>query len=191
MQKCIILFLLACGALFGQTLQTLNFVSSATQYTCTALSTQPTVATITVTAASNASPVSFTAAAHGLGYVSGSSTLPVVSISGATLTWGPINGIWTVTPTATGSFTIAVDTTTFGALTGTLVVTTVAPLVSAAVWRVEKFIYDGSTAPLADANNLLFHGYGSAPAGAGGTVLIGPSLSYNQICANRASLSYQ
>ncbi len=111
------LFLLACGALFGQSLQTINYYSSTDLiYTCTAYSTQPKTATITVSAASNASPVSFTATAHGFDYPTASTNLPTVKITGGTLNWTPINGVWVATVTSANAFTIAVDSTTFGAL---------------------------------------------------------------------------
>lgn len=191
------LSLVACCAMFAQTAtttQTIQFVSSATLYTCTARSVQARnngSGVITVTAASNANPVSFTATAHGITWVSGSFATPVVTISGATGAWAVINGEWVATPTSADAFTIPVNSTSLGALAGTLVVTTSSPRITEAVWRVEKSVFDGTTAPLATANNLLFHGYGFAPLGAGGAALRGPALGFNQICANRALLSYQ
>jgi|GEM_PF-3444987 len=71
----------------------------------------------TVTAASNANPVSFTSTAHGqTGSIS-------ISIGGATGSWTSVNGTFTGTVTSANTFTIPVDSTGFGALTGSLVVT--------------------------------------------------------------------
>jgi hypothetical protein len=67
---------------------------------------------VAITAATNANPVELTAAAHGL------ATGAHVTISGATGNWTAINGSWTVTVTGGGTFTIPVDSTSFGALAG-------------------------------------------------------------------------
>jgi hypothetical protein len=80
---------------------------------------KPTLAhsTISVSAATNANPVVFTTgAAHGL--TSGQRVL----ISGATGSWVPVNGTFTITKTGASTFTIPVDSTGFGALAGTVVV---------------------------------------------------------------------
>ncbi len=107
-------------------------------YKCIARSNQIRSRTITVSAASNANPVSFTATGHGLDYQSGATTTPVVKITGGTGNWTVINGVWVATPTSANAFTIAVDSTSLGALTGTLVVTTLAPSISDAVWSIHK-----------------------------------------------------
>jgi hypothetical protein len=189
--KRLILFLAAMIACQAQSaVQTLLYYSGSNlQYQCTAKSTQPKTATITVSAASNANPVSFTATAHNLFYTATSTVLPIVNITGGTGNWAAVNGNWVATPTSANAFTIPVDSTAFGALTGTLVVTTLSPRLTDAVWKVETFQYDGS-------NNLLFHGVAVAAAGAGtapvtGPGNVGPPDQFNQICANRASLAYQ
>ncbi len=176
-------------------LETINYYSSNNLiYSCTALAVQPrslpgfsgsttNAGIITVSAASNASPVSFTATAHGLDYQSGATVLPVVTISGGTGAWAGVNGQFVATPTSANAFTIPVDSTAFGALSGTLVVTTTAPKTTEAVWLVKGFVY--ATA------NLIFSGTGFAPGGAGAKGGNGPSNSMNQICANRTSLAYQ
>lgn len=68
-----------------------------------------------ITAGSNASPVSLTSVAHGL------STGDRITISGGTLNWLPLNARWTVTVTGVDTFTIPVDSSAFGAVTGSLV----------------------------------------------------------------------
>src|SRR5579872_3336445 len=151
-------------------------------YSCTALAIQPSSA-ITVSAVSNASPASFTATAHGLDFPGAATTSPVVSISGGTGAWAAINGSWVATIITANAFTIPVDSTSFGALTVTLVVTTQAPKGTAPVWQVKNYVYSGS--------NLIFSGTGFAPAGVGSGGSGGPSSVMNQICANRTALSYQ
>jgi hypothetical protein len=100
-------------------------------YQCKARSVQPTAARMSVSAASNANPVSLTSTAHGF------STLyqPLVTIS---------NGTWTATITGANTLTIPVDSTSFGALAGTIVLTTNAPLTTQSVWSVMKFTYTGT-----------------------------------------------
>ena len=76
-----------------------------------------TVTTNTISAATNANPVSFTTGgAHG--YTSGQ----VIAISGFTSNWTPCNGGFVVTVTGASTFTIPVDSTTFGAMTGTPII---------------------------------------------------------------------
>lgn len=70
----------------------------------------------TITAATNANPTSLTSVGHGL------QTGNPVTISGATGNWTPINGTFSITRTGADTFTIAVDATTFGALTGSPVI---------------------------------------------------------------------
>lgn len=70
---------------------------------------------VSISAASNASPVSLTSVAHGL--ITGDQ----VTISGGTGAWAAINGTFTVTVTSADTFTVPVDSTAFGALAGTIV----------------------------------------------------------------------
>ena len=80
--------------------------------------TSPVGNSITITAATNANPVSLTSVGHG------QMTGTVVVISGATGNWTPINGTFTITVTGADTFTIPVNSTTFGALTGSPVAAT-------------------------------------------------------------------
>lgn len=84
------------------------------------------LSTITISAATNANPVVFTANAHGL------STGDGITISGGTGNWAAVNGSWTITVTGANTFSIPVDSTTFGAITGTLVYPSRPTLVAAA-----------------------------------------------------------
>lgn len=67
---------------------------------------------VAITAASNANPVVLTANGHGL------STNNYITISGATSGWAPINGTWPITFLSSNTFSIPVDSTSFGALSG-------------------------------------------------------------------------
>lgn len=195
MKQLLLLFAIAASAWAQTPLETIYYYSGSNLiYSCTALAVQPRAlpgfagsstnsGAITVSAASNANPVSFTATGHGLDFPSAATVAPVITISGATSAWAGINGSWTATITSANAFTIAVDSTAFGALAGTLVVTTAAPKNTEAVWLVKNYVYSGA--------NLIFSGTGYAAPGAGTTARVGPSNAMNQICANRATLSYQ
>jgi hypothetical protein len=76
------------------------------------------VASISISSATNASPVVFTTAtSHYL------TTGQRITISGATGTWTSVNGSFLVTVLSTTTFSIPIDSSGFGALTGTLIVT--------------------------------------------------------------------
>jgi len=198
--KRLLLALIVAASAWAQTatpLEIINYYSGTNLiYSCTALAVQPrslpgftgsttNAGIITVSAASNANPVSFTATAHGLDFPSAATIAPVITISGGTGSWAAVNGSWVATITSANAFTIPVDSTAFGALAGTLVVTTTAPKSTEAVWLVKNYVYTAATA------NLIFSGTGFAPPGAGISARVGPSNAMNQICANRASLAYQ
>lgn len=109
-------------------------------YICRARSIQPNRTRLSITAASNASPVSLTITAHGFN----TNQKPTVTISGGTGSWVAVNGTFTATITGANTLTIPVDSTAFGALAGTVVLDTYAPIASQAVWAMAKFTYDGS-----------------------------------------------
>ncbi len=164
----------------------LYYSGSNLTYVCAAKSAQLNPSTITVSAASNASPASFTATAHGLGdYATfGATSTPTVCITGYTGNWTALNGCFTVTTTSANAFTIAVDSSAFGAVTGTPVFTTLAPRWNQAVWSILKLVYDGS-------NNLVFQGWAAAPGGAGSSTEAGGSTASKYKCSTRASYGYQ
>jgi hypothetical protein len=115
-------------------------------YICEALSTQPTISTITVTSISNANPGIVTAANHGFYYASGATQKILVYISGATGGWATLNGLKVLTPTSSGLFSIQTtagvnfDTSGFGAWGAqAVVVSTRAPKTTSSVWSVQVF----------------------------------------------------
>jgi len=119
--------------------------------------------TITVTAATAAGPGVFTATGHG--FELGSA--PRVNVSGGTGNWAPANGVWILSPIDADTFTLRdptsgtqLDTTGFGAVTGTIRVSTSAPRSTHNIWNIQKFRYDGS-------NNVT--GIFWAVGGTGGT----------------------
>lgn len=179
----IVLFVSFLCAAIAQEQSVLVYSSALLTYKCTAqrLKNERIIA---VTAASNANPVSFTATAHGFDYQSAATTTPLVKITGATGNWTPINGVWAATPTSANAFTIPVDSSAFGALSGTLVVSTLAPRTTDFVWAIFRYVYDGS-------NNLIWIGSGINPGGAGETSLQPNSSRTNLACASRTSYSYE
>jgi len=96
--------------------------------------------------------------AHGLNYDTADSKAtaqPSVAISGGTGNWTAVNGIWIFQPTSATAGTLAsvvgglltqLDTSTFGAVTGTLVVNTLSPRTSDPVWSIQYFVYLSSGA---------------------------------------------
>lgn len=141
---------------------------------------------ITVTAATNANPVSFTATAHNVGDYGnlGATVTPIIKITGGTGNWTVINGTWTMTPTSADAFTIPVNSTSLGALTGTLVVTTFSPRHNNPVWSIFHQTVNGSSVFTSQA-------WGQRPGGAGTTELRGGVTGYSFKCSERSTLAYQ
>lgn len=136
------------------------YTSGGTDYICYALKDQSTPTTLTITAVSNASAGVVSAASHGMHAESS----PKVTITGGTGNWTVINSTWQVTYLTADTFSIPLDTTSLGPLTGTLVVKTTAPLLNKPMWLVRK----------ATANTLFYSNGG-----------------YSNACTDRATLSYQ
>jgi len=166
--KTILAVLLLCGSAFAQQevkisqapenaafTQIFHFTGTNLDYICTAQALQQ-PSQITITTASNANPVSFTATAHGIYYsASGVVAKPVIFISGASGGWASINGTFIATPTGANSFTIPIDSTAFGAWGAqSVVVTTKAALTTKAVWAVQSLVPDAS-------GNTVFMAYRS------------------------------
>lgn len=103
---------------------------------------------VSISAATNASPVVFTSTGHGFAL----SARPQVTVSGATGGWTGVNGTRTATVIDANTFSIPVDSTGFGALTGTVVFTTTAPRSAQPEWAVKIITYDGS-------NNAIWIGW--------------------------------
>jgi len=97
-----------------------------------------------VTTATNSNPARFTSPAHGLdpyfskNFGTGFAKGPVLNISGGTGAWAAVNGRWTATVTldAPNTFTIPVDTTMFGPMTGKITWAAAPPLIHSAVRKV-------------------------------------------------------
>jgi hypothetical protein len=128
-----------------------HYTSNNPDYICKARSTQD-ISTITVSAITAANPGVMTAAAHGMFFQSGVTAQKfVVFISGLTGNWTPLNGFHVLATASTSTLTTDVDTTTFGAVTGTIVVSTRAPKATAKVWSVYSIAYDASNNPTGQA----------------------------------------
>jgi hypothetical protein len=95
---------------------------------------------IAISAATTANPAVFTSTGHGFTL----STRPMITISGATGNWTPVNGGFVATIINANTFSIAIDSTAFGALTDTLTFTTTAPRQTIAEWSVLRYFYDAN-----------------------------------------------
>lgn len=121
---------------------------------------------VSISAATNASPVVFTSTGHGFPLW----MRPQVTISGATGNWTPVNGTFTATVVDADSFSIPVDSGAFSTLTGTLTFTTTAPRTTVAEWAVSVIHYD-------------------AAGTVDGRAWLGGSSSYNSKCSDATSSS--
>ena len=121
-------------------------------YVCTALSGQGMQTSLNITTATNANPGVFTSTAHGFDLT----TNPRVTFATAPTGWSALTvGSWIVVPINANTFSLrgaetgtALDTSGFGAWSGTYAMKTYAPRTNQNVWQIEKFQYDGS-------NNLV------------------------------------
>lgn len=128
--------------------QVLVYSGTSVSYICTAQALQN-PSQISVSTISNANPGTATATGHGIFYNANGTAKAVVFISGAVGMWAPINGTHVVTPTSANAFNLDVDTTGFGSFAGqTIIVTTRAPLITKAIWTVQKFVNDSSGNPI-------------------------------------------
>ena len=125
-------------------------------------------APLTISAASNAAAVVFTSTGHGFPIPTQLVVRPTITIKGGTGNWTAINHTFTATIIDANSFSIPVDSTAFGALTGTITFTTTAPRLNFAEWAVELFTYDASH------NNL-------------GSVWLGGNTGLAQKCSDATS----
>lgn len=105
---------------------------------------------VAISAASNANPVVFTSTGHG--FHVNSNARPKVLISGGTGNWTAVNGEWTATVIDANTFSIPVNSTSFGALAGSVMFATTAPRMTVAEWAVKLYAYDGSNNVINIAN---------------------------------------
>lgn len=110
---------------------------------------------VAITAISKASPAVVTSTGHGFDV----SSRPTVTISGATGTgWTAVNGTFAATVVDANTFSlyslagVALDSSGFGTLAGTVIFTTTAPRKTMYEWAVKRLVYDGS-------NNLIWVGW--------------------------------
>lgn len=96
--------------------------------------------TVAISAVSNASPAVMTATGHGFALGS----RPQVTITGFTVGWLTANGTWTATVVDANTFSIVLDSTAFGALSGTPIFSTTAPRSTVAEWAIRLMKYDAS-----------------------------------------------
>jgi hypothetical protein len=96
---------------------------------------------VAISAVSKANPAVVTSTGHGFNV----SSLPKVTISGATGTgWTGINATWTATIIDANTFSIPIDSTGFGTLAGSVIFTTTGPRTTVPEWAVAMITYDGS-----------------------------------------------
>lgn len=146
----------------------LTYSGSNLLYLCKANSIQPTSPSISITSVSNAAAAVITVSGgHGFN----TSALPLVTISGGTGNWTPLNASLTATVINSTTFSVPIDSSGFGVVTGTLVYTTRAPRTTSSVWSVQKFVYDGS-------DNMIWSGW------------VGGTPSYTTTCSS-APAQYQ
>jgi hypothetical protein len=150
-------------------------------YHCKAASRQDTQTLPTISAATNANPVVLTITAHAFDYQALTTSTPTITITGGTGSWAGINGTWTFTPTGANTGTIPVDSTAFGALAGTFVVTSRAPRTTALKWSIIHYAYDAS-------NNLIWSGWATDPT-RGNASVGSPAAEF--ACASRTTYGYQ
>ena len=93
---------------------------------------------VSISAATNANPAVFTSTGHGFP----TDSRPSVTISGGTGSWAAVNGTFTATVVDADTYSIPVDSTTFGALAGTVIFQTTAPRTTVPEWAVQKIAYD-------------------------------------------------
>lgn len=135
---------------FYRPVYTLQFYdgSNRLEYICRAYSASSN-GSFSVSSATAANPGVFTSASNGL-FVTSVTNRPKITIAGGTGNWAAANGSWVAVPISTTTFSLldstgtALNTTGFGALTGTVVMSTNAPKINDYVWFLTKLAYDGS-----------------------------------------------
>lgn len=158
-------------------LQSILFYSGSNlTYVCYAKSLSSRT-TLTIASSTNANPAVLTSTGHGF-FTTSASARPQVSISGGTGNWTVINTDWLLTSVDADTFTLAnpttgtnLDSTSLGALAGTVVLETTAPRTTQKYWSIRRLLYDGS-------NNLVATQWSFGDAGTKGI--------FASRCSNRA-----
>jgi hypothetical protein len=145
------------------------YVSGNTTYVCWSKPGTAVSSVVPVTAVTNANPAVFTLTGHGFH----ASSNPTVTVAGLTGTWAALNGKQAVTVIDANTFSINVNTTSFGAIGAQLAtlakMVTYAPRTHLSYWAVQKIVTDGT-------NTLA---------------VMWSTDGYGAVCNNRASLNYQ
>lgn len=126
---------------------------------------------IAISAATNANPVVFTSTGHGFNL----NSRPSITIQGGTGNWAAVNGTFTATIIDANTFSIPVNSTAFGAVTGTLTFNTTAPRLNQLEWAVVLYAYDAN-------NNLISRTWLDGSTG------VGPS-GFSARCSDATSTS--
>lgn len=125
-------------------------------YTCSARSIDDSrqATALSISAATNANPVVLTSTGHGFSLPSnsGGSEKPRITIRGGTGNWTAINGSFVATIIDANTFSIPVNSTSLGALAGTVTFVSAAPRLGIDDWGVKLFGYDSSS-------NLIWSGW--------------------------------
>jgi hypothetical protein len=170
--------------------QVIHNTSGNVDYVCYARSTGDITKLPTISAATNANPASLTITAHGLDYQSGATISPSIFISGGTGAWAAINGLWIATITGANSMTIPVDSTAFGALAGTFVVTTRAVPDTLAKWAIKHIVYDSGNNPIWIGWAVNTGGSGQFPV-TNSSSLTGGAPAFQFQCSAKTTYAYQ
>lgn len=144
-------------------------VSGNAEYLCWAAPQQPTAQALpTISSATKANPCVLTITAHKLPVGSRAN----ITISGVTGTgWTALNTTLVATYVDANSVSVAVDSSGFGTLGGTIVVSTTYPTTDRACWQIKHFSYDA-------AANQIHSGYANL------------DTKWNKSPDNRATYSY-
>jgi hypothetical protein len=116
------------------------FVSGTATYVCNAKHYN-TETSVTFSAISNAASAVITATGHGFHLDSS----PTVTFAGGTGNWAALNGTRKITVIDDNSFSVAVNSSAFGAVAGTITIKTNAPRLTSGIWVVTKSVDDSST----------------------------------------------
>lgn len=142
------------------------YSSGNDQYICMSSAIQTRIYTLTLTSTVAASTTSLVfSAGHGIH----ADATPLITVTGGTGAWAALNGTHKAAVTNSTTLTVNVDSSGFGPVAGTLVITSQAPRLTEPVWAV-----------------LRVRTVSSAT-----TSVIWASSGWTSICANYATLAYQ
>lgn len=148
-------------------------------YLCAAHSTAPET-TLSITAATSATPAVFTSTGHGFFNTSAGTKLgtPRVTISGAPTAWAALNsGSWLLSAVDANTFQLinpstgtAFDGGALAAWSGTATITAHSPRTTQPIWSISAYTYDGSS-------NIIWSGQAFAAQGLTRNTCVDPSAT--------------